>query len=140
MLSSSKRGCFSHLDNFCYVCGEHTPLAHSIKLNSRIKYAYKHYFACQVGATLFRLLQIEIANRNIKFANRPHIFAATIAKQVFCFGWILNGRKHLVLFSSCGENQMVTLLTATSARQTSEDFLENISPKFLTSCASQLLN
>ena len=49
MLSSSKRGCINHPDNFCYVCGEYTPPAHRVKLNSRIRYAYKHYFACQVG-------------------------------------------------------------------------------------------
>ena len=49
MLSSSKRGCINHSDNFCYVCGEYTPPAHRVKLNSRIRYAYKHYFACQVG-------------------------------------------------------------------------------------------
>ena len=49
MLSSSKRGCINHPDNFCYVCGEYTPPAHRVKLNSRIRYAYNHYFACQVG-------------------------------------------------------------------------------------------
>ena len=49
MLSSSKRGCINHPDNFCYVCGEYTPPAHRVKLNSRIRHAYKHYFACQVG-------------------------------------------------------------------------------------------
>ena len=49
MLSSSKRGCINHPDNFCYVCGEYTPPAHRVKLKSRIRYAYKHYFACQVG-------------------------------------------------------------------------------------------
>ena len=49
MLSSSKRDCINHPDNFCYVCGEYTLPAHRVKLNSRIRYAYKHYFACQVG-------------------------------------------------------------------------------------------
>ena len=49
MLSSSKHGCINHPDNFCYVCGEYTPPAHRVKLNSRIRYAYKHYFACQIG-------------------------------------------------------------------------------------------
>ena len=39
----------NHPDNFCYVCGEYTPPAHRVKLNSRIRYAYKHYFACQEG-------------------------------------------------------------------------------------------
>ena len=42
MLSSSKRGCIKHPDSFCYVCGEYTPPAHRVKLNSRIGYAYKH--------------------------------------------------------------------------------------------------
>ena len=49
MLSTSKRGCINHSDNFCYVCGEYTPPAHRVKINSRIKFAYKHYFACQIG-------------------------------------------------------------------------------------------
>ena len=49
MLSSSKRGCINHPDNFCYVYGEYTPPAYRVKLNSRIRYAFKHYFACQVG-------------------------------------------------------------------------------------------
>ena len=49
MLSSSKRGYINHPDNFCYVRGEYTPPAHRVKLNSRIRYTYKHYFACQVG-------------------------------------------------------------------------------------------
>ena len=49
MLSNSKHGCINHPENFCYVCGEYTPPAHRVKLNSRIRYAYKHYFACQVG-------------------------------------------------------------------------------------------
>ena len=49
MLSTPKRGCVYHPDNFCYVCGEYTPLAHRVKLNSRISFAYKHYFACQLG-------------------------------------------------------------------------------------------
>ena len=48
MVLSSKRGCINHPDNFCYVCGEYTPPAHRVKVNSRIRYAYKHYFACQV--------------------------------------------------------------------------------------------
>ena len=47
--STHKRGCVNHPDNFCYVCGEYTPPAHRVNLNSRIRYAYKHYFACQVG-------------------------------------------------------------------------------------------
>ena len=83
MLSSSKRGCINHPDNFCYVCGEYTPPAHRVKLNSRITYAYKHYFACQVG------------NQD---KNGPHIFAATVAEQVFYFGWIVNRSKCLLLF------------------------------------------
>ena len=49
MLSIPKRGCVNHYNNFYYVCSEYTPLAHRVKLNSRIRYAYKHYFACQVG-------------------------------------------------------------------------------------------
>ena len=49
MLSTSKRSCVNHPDNFCYVCGEYTPPAHRVKINSRIKFAYKHYFACQIG-------------------------------------------------------------------------------------------
>ena len=48
-LSTPKRGCVNHPDNFCYVCSDYTPLAHRVKLNSRISYAYKNYFACQVG-------------------------------------------------------------------------------------------
>ena len=49
MLSSSKRGCINHPNNFFYVCGEYTPPAHRVKLNNRIRYGYKHHFACQVG-------------------------------------------------------------------------------------------
>ena len=51
MPSIPKRGCVDHHNNFCYVCGEYTPLAQRVKLNSRIRHAYKHYmyFACQVG-------------------------------------------------------------------------------------------
>ena len=75
LLSSSKRGCINHPDNFCYVCGEYTPTAYHVKLNSRIRYACKHYFACQVAT---------------KIKNGPHIFAATVAEQVFCFGWLVN--------------------------------------------------
>ena len=48
MLSTSKRSCVNHPDNF-YVCGEYTPPAHRVMINSRIKFAYQHYFACQVG-------------------------------------------------------------------------------------------
>ena len=51
MPSIPKRVCVDHHNNFCYVCGEYTPLAQRVKLNSRIRHAYKHYmyFACQVG-------------------------------------------------------------------------------------------
>jgi len=49
MLLTPKRGCVNHPGNFCYVCGKYAPLTHHAKLNSRIQYAYKHYFACQVG-------------------------------------------------------------------------------------------
>ena len=49
MLSTPKRGCVNHSDNFCCVCDEYTLLAHRLKLNSRIRYAYERYFACQVG-------------------------------------------------------------------------------------------
>ena len=49
MLSTPKRGCANHSDKFCYFGGEYTPRAHRVKLNSKIRYAYKHYFACQVG-------------------------------------------------------------------------------------------
>ena len=49
MLSTSKHSCVNHPDNFCYVCGEYTPPAHHVKINSRIKFAYKHYFAYQIG-------------------------------------------------------------------------------------------
>ena len=49
MLSTSKRDGVNHPDNFRYVCGEYTPLAHRVKLNSRIRHAYKHYLGCQVG-------------------------------------------------------------------------------------------
>ena len=45
MLSTPKRGCANHPDNFFYVWGEYTPLAHRLNLNSRIRYEYKHYFA-----------------------------------------------------------------------------------------------
>ena len=48
MLSTVKRGCIDHSDNICYICGEYIPPAHHVLLNSRIKYAYKHYFECQV--------------------------------------------------------------------------------------------
>ena len=49
MLSSSKRSYINHHDNFCYVCGKYTFPTHRVKLNSRIRYEYKHCFACQVG-------------------------------------------------------------------------------------------
>ena len=49
MLSTSKHSCVNHPDNFCYVSGEYTPPAHSVKINSRIKFVYKHYFARQIG-------------------------------------------------------------------------------------------
>ena len=49
MLSTSKRGCVKHPDNFCYACDDYAPLAHRLMLNSRIRHAYKHHFGCQVG-------------------------------------------------------------------------------------------
>ena len=49
ILSTPKRGCANHPDNFCYVRGEYTPPAHCVKINSRIKFSYKHSFACQIG-------------------------------------------------------------------------------------------
>ena len=36
MLSTSKRSCVNHPDNFYYVCGEYTPPAHRVKIDSRI--------------------------------------------------------------------------------------------------------
>ena len=91
MLFSSKRGCINRPENFCYVCCEYTPPAHRVKLNSRIGYAYKHY------------------------KNGPHIFAATVAEQVFCFSWMVNGSKCLLLFSWYGVSRVITLLIVTSA-------------------------
>ena len=49
MSSSSRRCCTNHPDNFCYICGQYTPPAHRMTLSHRVKFAYKHYFGCQVG-------------------------------------------------------------------------------------------
>ena len=49
ILLTTIRGCANHPDNFRYVCGEYTLLAYRVKQNRKIRYAYKHYFECQVG-------------------------------------------------------------------------------------------
>ena len=53
---------------------------------------------------------------------------------------MVNESKCLLLFPWCGVSRVITLLIATSAWQTSEDFLEKISLKFPTLCASEPLN
>ena len=100
MLSSPKRGCVNHPDNFCYVCGKYTPLAHRVKLNSRLRYAYKHF---------------RMPSRRPRYKKWTHIFAPTVAEQVFCFGWMVNGSKSLLLFPWCGVSREITLLIATVA-------------------------
>ena len=72
MLSTFKRGCANHPDNFCYVCGEYTPLADRVKVNSRIKNLHTSTILHAKWAT--------------KTKNGPHISAVTVAEQVFYFG------------------------------------------------------
>ena len=44
-----------------------------------------------------------------KIKNGPHIFAETIAEQVFCFGWIVNGSKCLLLFPWFSVSRVIKL-------------------------------
>jgi len=39
---------------------------------------------------------------------RHCIFAATVAAQVFCFGWMVNGSKCLLLFPWCGVSRVIS--------------------------------
>ena len=48
-MSSLRRKCKNYPDNFCYICGQYTPLVHRRKFPPKVKIAYKFYFGCEVG-------------------------------------------------------------------------------------------
>ena len=76
------RRCINHPDN-CYTCGEYIPPTHRTKLSSKITLGYAHYFGCKVG---------------VENKGRPHIFVATVAEHVFCFGLMEKGSKCYLVF------------------------------------------
>ena len=124
MLSSSKCGCINHPDNFCYVCGEYTP-AHCVKLNSRIRYAYKHYFACQVD------------DQDKKWA--PHI-CCNCSRTSLLF-W-LDGKQKQMSFAvpMVWHEKSDHVTDCYFCMSNIKDFLEKISPKFLIPYAGQPLH
>jgi len=84
------------LTTLYYVCGEYTPLAHRVKLHSRIRNAYEHCFSCQVG------------DQNKKWA--PHICCNQRPNQLFSSGEGTSVTKFHSMTSSCLFNRGTTFL------------------------------
>ena len=120
MLSNPKCGCVNHPDNFCYVCSKYTPPVHHVKLDSKIRYAYKNYFACQVG------------DQDKKWA--PHICCNRCRTSLLFW---LNGKRKQMPFA-------VPMVWHEQSGHVSDCYfcMTNIkvSPKLSTPCASQPSN
>ena len=93
MMSTSRRCCINHPDNFCYICGKYTTHDQRKNLASKVKTAYKYYFGCKVG------------DQDKSWA--PHICLTV------CNSGLRKEKECLLLYQWCGVNQQIITPTAT---------------------------
>ena len=48
-MTSNRRACVNHPDNFCYICGQYTPKEQCRNITKSIQLAYNYYFDCKLG-------------------------------------------------------------------------------------------
>ena len=48
-MTSNRRICVNHPDNFCYICGQYTPKQQCRNITKNIQLACNYYFDCKLG-------------------------------------------------------------------------------------------